>query len=505
MSRIHRVIRHYAAACAVAENGVSIFVVGDSAGAQLNASIHQAFVALGDYRSEAWNDLLDAASKLRWKRLTNPQPNTYQSDHAQLVGKVLRQTKRLRTLVNDESLLDRLAAAATAVNETDSPLGPVLLESIHEVGTSACVVVTSNRSARAGLRAWLDESGVTVLAPSELDDLPVGTEQSYVVAPPVFVPSSLVTAPATCEVTFIVPAWFKNRTVPGAGLGAHAEGRIVLKATEHPVGNSTGSADVALGEPDTDDTYFPEPVWGTCLPTDREPASDEVEARKVLLTGGLALWLDDGDRIRSLDPLQPEGDRVGYAHVTDVVPGAYLVLREGETERGALYEQALRTLGTRAHGILGSQERWKCALQQQLVQMGARRVADELSARGVRSARQVRAWAGPQLICPQRDRDLVILLEWLGEPVHPAYDNAIALRRAVYKASAQLRKELEAVVNQADLRTLRRDGFLHLDLPREGFRGMFVAQVLARCPFTEIVHRTQVRVPFRDESAQWLD
>jgi hypothetical protein len=73
----------------------------------------------------------------------------------------------------------------------------------------------------------------------------------------------------------------------------------------------------------------------------------------------------------------------------------------------------------------------------------------------------------------------------------------------VYKASAELRKELESAVSQADLRVLERDGILHLD--REGFRGMIVARVLARSPFTEIVPRPQVRVPFSDGSAQWLD
>jgi hypothetical protein len=117
----------------------------------------------------------------------------------------------------------------------------------------------------------------------------------------------------------------------------------------------------------------------------------------------------------------------------------------------------------------------------------------------------VRAWADPRLICPQRDADFALLLDWLGEPAQPTYGNAITLRRAVYKASADLRKELEAAVGHADLRVLERDGILHLDLPREGFRGMIVARVLAKAPFTEIVSRHRVRVPFTDGSAQWLD
>jgi hypothetical protein len=505
MSRIHRVLDRYVAACAVAEHGVSIFAVGDPAGAQLNASIRRAFITLGEDRSEVWTDLLKAANALRWRRITQPQPNAYQPIQSKIVQEVLRQTKRLRNVVDDESLLDQLAAAATVVSETDSPVGAVLLESILEVGASVCVAVASKRSARAGLQAWLDEFDVTVLVPSELGDMPTGTEQSYVVAPPVFMPSSLVTAPATREVTFVMPAWFRNRVVPGSSFGTHAEGQIVLKTAVYPIGDITEPAEAAPDETGIEDTYIPEPLWGGHPSAGREPASDEVEVWKVLLGGGLALWLDDGDRIRSLDPRQPEGDRVGYASVSDVVPGAYLVLREGETERGAMYEKALRALGPRAECVLATQERWKCALQQRLGQKGARRAAAELFDRGVRSAGQVRAWAGPQLICPQRDTDFAGLLEWLGEPLQPTYDNAITLRRAVYKASTELRKELEAAVDLADLRMLERDGILHLDLPREGFRGMIVAQVLARSPFTEIVPRHQVRVPFSHGSAQWLD
>ncbi|KAA9151701.1 hypothetical protein F6B41_19870 [Microbacterium lushaniae] len=402
-------------------------------------------------------------------------------------------------------LLDELEAAATTVRETDSPVGAVLLESILEVGAESCVVVACNGSARAGLRAWLEDFGVVVLIPSELGDLPAEAEQSYIVSPPAFVPSSVVMAPTTSDITFVVPAWFGNRSAHPSVLGPHAEGRISINMTVHEIGDTTEPADAVADDTDFEDTYFPQPMWGGRVSADREPGSGEVEAWKVLLGGGLALWLDDGDRIRSLEPRQPEGDRVEYAAVSDVVPGTYLVLREGETERGAMYEQARRSLGSRADGVLVSQERWKHALQERLNQVGAKQAANELSARGVRSAGQVRAWADPRLICPQRDADFAELLGWLGEPLQPSYANAMTLRHAVYKASAELRKELEAAVGRADLRALERDGILRLDIQRAGFHGMIVTRVLARSPYTEIVPRAQIRVPFIDRSVQWLD
>ncbi|MFL1592769.1 hypothetical protein NQ854_07695 [Rhodococcus ruber] len=504
MNRVQRTLDRYAAAGAVAERGVSIFTVGDPAGAQLNAAVQRTLLVLGKERSEVWADLLGAANALRWRRMTQPQPNAYQSTQADLVEEILRQTKRLRHFVGDESLLDQLAAAATEVSETDSPVGTVLLESILEVGVHACVVIACKGSAKAGLQSWLDDFGVIVAVPSDLGDLPTDIEQSYVVAPPIFMPRSVVTAPVTSEITFVMPAWYGNRTVPGSSLGPYAEGRIEVRATVHQIGDAAEPPGVVPGEAE-DDTYFPQPIWGDRSAGDREPASDEVEAWKVLLGGGLAIWLDDGDRIRSLDPRQPEGDRVGYEAVSQVDSGTYLVLREGEAERGAMLDQALRALGPRAVGILATQERWKRLLKQRLARVGPRRASDELFARGVQSAGQVRAWADPRLICPQRESDFTALLAWLGEAVQPTYSNAITLRRAVYKVTAELRKELEVAVARSDLRALESDGVLRLALPRDGFRGMIVARVLARSPFTEIVARNQVRVPFKDGSAKWLD
>lgn len=503
MSRVHEVARRYNAAESIIQQGASIFAVGDPVGAQLNGVIRRALFELGEERSEAWNNVLHLANVLRWRRMTQPQPAQFQTQQA-LIDHIEQQAKRLQNLVNDGPLLEAIANAAIAVGETDSPLGKVLLQSIQEVGPEACIVVASNVAARTGLTSWLDEIGATVVVSSELGKLGKVAESSYVVAPPAFMPPSVITAPFTPEVTFLVPTWFRNQSVPASTLGPHAEGKIVVRTRVYEVGDTTEPESASIEDQEVADTFFPEPVWGMRTSGDREPASDEVEARKILLAGELGLWLDDGDRIRSLDPRQPEGARVGYEAVSRVIPGTYLVLREGETERGAMYNQAISNLGMRAADITETQVSWKRRLEERLERVGPRQAAEQLQQLGVRSSGQVRAWTEPRLICPQSTSDFSLLLNWLNVPTQPTYRNAISLRRALYTASADHRRELEKAIARADLAELECRGVLRLNLQEE-FRGVVVARVLAKAPYTEIVSRRQVRLPYTDRSAQWLD
>src|SRR5205814_7139352 len=111
-------------------------------------------------------------------------------------------------------------------------------------------------------------------------------------------------------------------------------------------------------------------VWRRTKP--RLPTSeDEVNARQVLLCGGLSIMLDlEGDSIRTLDPNRPAGHRVEMRDVATVGPGTYLVLREGQTESGPLYTRALARLATQAESVEKSQSGWKAALRQQLQVLG---------------------------------------------------------------------------------------------------------------------------------------
>lgn len=482
-----------------------MIAVGDPVGAALNSAVRSVAVRVDEDNQHVWGDLLRVANALRWRRLTQPQPNRFNPALDDLVKAVRHQVKKLKGTVNDEDGLEKIDAAAVAVGQADSPLGEEIVRLAEEVGYSACVVVAKNDFARSGMKSWLDDFGIEVLLPGDLQSSGGGVEQSYIIGPPTFFPAALITAPATEGLAFLMPAWFGNRSLPIAAFREHAEGGIEIRSKVHLVGDLDSPTPAGSEEIDVRDEYYPQPIWGHRESEEREPASGEVEARKILLAGGLGLWLDDGEYIRALDPRLPEGHRVNYEAVGNVRPGTYLVLREGETEHGAMFEAALAELGDRGYAVLETQAQWKYALAERLDRKGTRQVIDELNLRQVKAASRVRAWTDPTLISPRREQDLALLLEWLDIPLIPSFANAVALRQAVYRASADLRRELENSVGKADLRALEAEGFMRLELEREGFRGMIVARVLARAPFTEIISRPLARVPFEDKAAQWLE
>lgn len=517
MSRIYDVIRRYDAARSVISSGVSVFAIGDPVGAQLNAAVRGIRNHVGDDDSTAWAEVLRVSEILRWRRITQPQPNKFSPFVEEMAQTIAQEASRLRNFVDAGELLDQLEGAAMAVATSDNPVGAVLLGSLEEVGPEQCVVVASRMAARVGLLAWLGDRGVQVVVPSELEGLGEGIDVSFAVGPPIFIPRGLfprglVTAPVTSELTFVMPAWFSQRALlgpeyvlQGSDFSDFADGGIEIRAKVFQIGDIAERAVDEPVEPDPQDIYYPQPEWGSRTSGDRDPLPDETEAWKVLLGGGLALWLDDGERIRSLDPTQPVGARVTYESIEGVVPGTYLLLRDGETERQAMYDAALSGAKGNAAQIKVTQDIWKQTLTDRLAKQQIGSVVDELARLSVRSATRVRAWTEPTLICPKRAEDFSLLLGWLGIPEHPTYSNAITLRRALYKASAELGRELEEAVGRADLKSLIRDGIMHLDLQREGFRGMIVARVLARSPFTEIVPRQRTRIPFEDGGAKWLE
>ncbi|MBM7820380.1 hypothetical protein JOE63_002857 [Cellulosimicrobium cellulans] len=508
MTTVALLNQRYRAVADLTRNGLEIISVGDPTGAAFNSTVRSLLRVASDDGHGLWDDLIGAAKSLRWKMLAHPAPIAVNPALPEAVAKVIDQCRRLRGAVADLGLIDELRMSAEAVAVSDPPVGCLLLESIEEVVVENCVVVAMNGAAQAAMHEWLAPHGALVLTPGDLERRQPDREVTYAVGPPRFFRSSLVTAPVTGELGFLLPEWFRDRTVPASAIAEYAEGAIRIRPRHFTSGVQAApdGGRVDGEESAVEDDLLPEPVWGERKTATRPPGVDEVEARKVLLAGGFAMWLDDGERIRTLEPRQPARERVTYTEVSSVRPGTYLLLRIGAGERGALYESALRELGSAADGIAETQAAWKCALARRLDDLGKGEVVRRLSKLGVKASEQARAWTDPSFVRPNRDEDMRLTLRWLGVSAEPTLGNATKLRHAVHKANAAVRRGLEAAVAAADLSGLESTGHLQLALTTsEGARPIVATKILAIAPFKEIQMRHDARVPFEDAGAQWLE
>lgn len=508
MRRLEATAARYARSAGLIRHGAELDIVGDPVGARFNSAARRLILLTRDDLSGLWDDVLGPTRALRWRLLSQPQPVEFSASVQEASTEVAVRARDLRPAVGGEAqrLLDELATAAEAVAMADSAVGAVLLESITEAAAEACVVIAASGAAAAGLEAWLNPQGFRVRTVAELLHEQLFIECGYAVGPPRFFPSSLVTAPMTETLNFVFPAWYADRKLPRSLLAVRAEGGIGIQGHEFLIGD-TSEPDIASGEEDVDEeALLPHAAW---IPPDappREPGPDEVTARCVYLSGGYRMWLDDdGERIRAVDPSQPGGARVVNLDIEEVRPGVYLLLRDGQTERRALYEAALELMGPQRKAVEDSQAAWKGALRDRLERLGRVTVLRQLAGVGVRTLDRVPAWTEPLLARPRSNQDFERLLQWLGVPIHPTYELATALRSLRIKASNKIGDQLEAVVARADMSRLERDGYLRLELHAEGFRGIIATRVIDISPNTETIAHHEARVLQPDRSATWRE
>lgn len=504
MNRIGNLNRRYAASAELARNGAEVVIVGDPLGASLNTVARRLLKIIREDGPEPWENLVGAVNSLRWCMIKQPQPLKANDALTNSTAQVKRQVQLLRDSVADNKILDELMDAIEPISQTDSPIGHLLLQSVEEVGPQECIVVVANKSIQFSFTEWLGKQGPRIMTMSELRKTQPAVEQIYAVGPPQFYPSSLVTAPVTSNIGFFMPAWYGDRSIPSSPISLYADGAIKIAARLFPEGDSS-AREMKVASPGCEEEFLPQPSWSASGSPSREPLADEVVARKVLLSGNLATWLDDGDRIRALDPEQPSGERVVYTEVSDVRVGTYLLLRQGTSERGALDRVALGLLQNHGVTVEESQKAWKEKLARQLQKFSYQQSVNELRERGVKTADRVQAWTDPSLVRPNRDEDFERLLTWLSIPIQPTFDNATMLRRARHQASSDMRDKLETAVSEADLSELERDGHWFLKSQNEGIRGLVATRVIAISPHQEILSRQEARVLFEDRSGQWLE
>ncbi|URN13210.1 hypothetical protein LUW77_21825 [Streptomyces radiopugnans] len=400
--------------------------------------------------------------------------------------------------------MHELALVTQAVHtDTVPPTGELLLQSITEIGAADCVVILASTRAAQGTRDWFTELDLRahVASDSQHPQLAVH-DTAYYIGPPSLFRASATASPRARNITYMFGSWVRDRRIPRLRLTDFAEGTPALRIRTFQVGDQPA----LLSEPHpVVPDLRPEPVW-TPPPPDRVARPDNVMARQILLGGGLSIMLDtNGELIRTLNPAQPVGERVELRRVADLVPGAYLVLREGETGRDALYERTMQLLGDHSAAVEATQNEWKSALQRRLTSLGRSEVVDALRRAGLKAARQAAAWTERTVARPQRDEDFLLLLRWLELEPDRYTGNAGLLRRRRSQAMADIREELEQALADADMHRLEREGCLRIAPSGTGFAGITAARVLAIAPYEVPVHKHAVRVPRDDRSARWLE
>jgi hypothetical protein len=509
MARISNIERRYRAIESIARGHVELFAVHDPLGSEFNSAVLKLIRKVKQEGPGIWDGLAAAVRRLRYLLVAEPGPFELNPRLSEAVEQLHIRAAALSGATNDAELISELLDRADALVSGMSQAGTELVRSVLEVGSETCLVIAANARAKDALKPWLGEMGIGVFTLGELKHERITQEISYFVGPPRFFPGNSVTAPFTNEIVFIFPSWFSDRRIPTSVLAQISERAIQVEGRLFEIGvpGEFDSSTTEIELPDNiEDDLALQPNWGQRKSENREPKDDETEARKLLLSGGYAIWLDDdGDRIRVLDANMPVGDRVRFEEIRDVQPGTYLLLREGVSERDTLQDLAFKRLGKHAEPVKHSQISWKTALGRRILSLGIHRAESELRNLGLSAFGQLKSWTLPHTIRPQKDLDFEILLGWLNEDVQTRIELANRIRQETLRASHSLRAALESAAEDTDIHELTASGCINFDLDEPGYHGMFAARVVAIAPFTEIVSRSEIRLPWKDDGAQWLE
>lgn len=518
-TRIKNLTKRYEDIASVLQCGVEVQLPNDPAGYRYSQAVRTVIRTAEDDDPEVWADVVGAAKSLRWKLLLHPEPESPLITAG--IESLDEQVERIRPNVADQAALKEVLDAAVELLGEPPAIGEYLQQAVEDFTAEDCLVVAGNRRAAEGISTWLTPLGARVFTSGDLRRQAPAATTALLVGPPRFFHSSMVTAPMTPEVTFIVPNWFGDRNLPTTSLSEYAENPIQITVREtgvprpKPLPVHVQESEEPLLEQPDETQLEPTITWKEPQDRGRTPRPDEVRARKILLSGGYSVWVDDGDRIRSLDPYQPAGENVVYLAVdafrdlgeeqlarTEI----YLLLRStGTSQHSYLHERARSSLGTDLSLVQTTQKEWKDRLRQRIDSWREEHVIRSLEDKGVQAAGEAVEWTGEGFTRPLRNDDFRLLLEWLGFPPDGAeYVNATRLRSAFRSESQKVQTQIGKSITCDDLERLKQDGHITLPSPASGEPGLTAARVLAVSPHDEIKQRHEVRVLRPDNAGRWL-
>ena len=280
-----------------------------------------------------------------------------------------------------------------------------------------------------------------------------------------------MTAPVTSGVSFFLPAWFGDRSVPRSAIAAYAEGAIRIEARMFTEGDTTEPELELPVESRGRERVSPaaglghSPVAATASRPPRRSRHTRCCSAATWRCGSMTA----NASARSTRTSQPvSASPIPKCQPSE--PGTYLLLRQGETERGALYQAAIAKLGQRGERSRCLPGRHGSTCWPKDPESSATAGRAGVAGRGRPDRRPGAGLDGSQPDPPSSDQDFERLLQWLGIPIQPTFGYAAMLRKMLYQVSAEIGKQLEAAVSAADLSELETTGHLSLDVKTEGFR-----------------------------------
>jgi hypothetical protein len=199
---------------------------------------------------------------------------------------------------------------------------------------------------------------------------------------------------------------------------------------------------------------------------DRSNIDEEnILCRAYLLAGNNVVFLPTKDgSIDSIDIEASSGHRVQRMPISSIGIGSVILLRLGKSDSDSIFEMANEIGGSEAVAYRKMQKEWKDALKLRISSLGSQLVIKQLRDLGIKNP-----WIGEwksvkNNIRPESDEHFRKLLQYLAIETEETINAMNALRRLHLMAAMRLRKMLKEKFQNADMQTIRDQGYLIEDL-----------------------------------------
>jgi hypothetical protein len=199
---------------------------------------------------------------------------------------------------------------------------------------------------------------------------------------------------------------------------------------------------------------------------DRSNIDEEsISCRAYLLAGNNVVFLPIKEgAIDSIHMEASKGNRVQRMPISSIGIGSVILLRVGKSDSDSIFEMANAIGGSEGAAYRKLQMEWKDALKLRISSLGSQLVIKQLKDLGIKNP-----WIGEwksfkNNIRPESDDYFRKLLQYLAIKPEETISAMNALRRLHLMAAMRLRKMLEEKFENADMQTIRTQGFLIEDL-----------------------------------------